>query len=144
MPAGHALSNRNQVSLEDLRREQLVLPTSELTTRSVIDLALKKAGIRLDKTPFEASSRRNLLLLVVEGLGVGVYSGAAVPLSSQLVFRPLEDPTMVCNFSIAWWHHGRRAAAVEAFRQFAETWEWPAITDATEDDLRVAASVPTA
>jgi DNA-binding transcriptional LysR family regulator len=125
MRPDHPLAQRDVISIEDLRRERLILPSSLSAPRVALELALKNANVVPERTPYLTTASATMASLVAKGLGIGVMAEAVVTLvSHRLVFRGLDHPDAACWIAIAWAAGAAGSEARDAFIRFAHSWRW--------------------
>lgn len=89
-PRGHPLAQRDMVSLQDLRRETLILPEQGSLTRKVMSETMTRHNVepmrRLNTTTFPVMKEA-----ILQNIGVGVFLADAADPDHQLVQRPIRE-----------------------------------------------------
>ena len=118
MPPDHPLTAKDEVTVDDLARQEIVMGTSaEWPTLRRIVVDVFQQGGHVMPVAQEASSLTGILGLVTAGVGVTIFSG--VPRfcgTDRIAARPLVTETRV-ESHLAW----RRTSLTGAMRRFVET-----------------------
>ena len=118
LPPDHHLSNREAVTLSELKDEQFVLFKPGYGLRRIVLDACADAGF----TPtiaFETSQRETIYSMVQEGLGITLLPRSGIHHAGytwRLV--PLDPPNVTRELSLAWKSTRRQSEASNAFREF--------------------------
>lgn len=109
LPAGHPLAERKQVPMWELRDETLILFSSRLDPDSYeyVTSCCEEAGFTpcvTERTDSQLYSRSTTYRQVSDGTGIAIVVPPPDPLpeNSDVVFRPLVDPTPELDLVVAW------------------------------------------
>ncbi len=92
VPVGHALARARKISLADIAKHPLVLPRVGLQHRTMIDTALRAAGVEY-RAALETEGWEVMKHYVALGFGIAIVNDLCLAHSvpSEIVSRPLGD-----------------------------------------------------
>ena len=115
----HPLHTRVTVSINDLRKERLIMPKTGGAFLEIVSFDLKATGSSIR---YQASDGATILAMVREGLGVTLLPRMMLPQGLEgVVALPLDPPQHV-QIGLATQEKGRTSPAVRLFVQTALTW----------------------
>jgi DNA-binding transcriptional LysR family regulator len=120
IPAGHRLSRRRSVAIDDLFREPLLTAPPSVTSRRLLELAFLTRGMR-PRIAVESHEVNALLALAQAEQGVAVVPSTADPQGRGLHIAPIYDGHQPLGtwMAIVWNKHTPPREPVSAFVQLA-------------------------
>lgn len=89
-PQGHALANRDTLSLEEISRYGFILPPRHLNTLDMVALAFRQHGLEIN-VRIEAGGWEVIKHCVQLGIGISIVSGVCLTRSDTLVCYSLAE-----------------------------------------------------
>jgi LysR family transcriptional regulator, low CO2-responsive transcriptional regulator len=114
LPAGHPLTRKRVIEVQDLRNIPMILREPGSATRRLIERAFGSNGLDIPPA-MELESNEAIKSAVADGIGVGLMAHAAVAqevATGRLVARPLREP-LYLDFSLVY-HRERTVSPVVA------------------------------
>jgi len=122
MPPSHRLASRDQITIADLRDEEVLLLEDGHCLAQQSREVCRQAGSH-ELGDFRATSLGTLVQMVAAGLGITLLPEMAVPELRRhegLVMRPFAEPRPSRKVGLAWRHGALRA---DTFRALGELFE---------------------
>lgn len=104
IPRANPLAEKESISLSDLRSENIIACTKEVSLRENMDHYFKKAGIR-PNIVLECDDPSAIRNLISDELGISFfpqYSWGPLPSTANVVLRSIRDPDCVRYLYLAW------------------------------------------
>lgn len=104
MPPQHALSQKEQLSPQDLTDERVFLLGSGNCLRDQVLEACPacKPAIDRQNTKLQGGSLETIRMMVAGGLGISVFPQMAINHNKQVTVRPFAEPTPKRQIALAW------------------------------------------
>lgn len=117
VPQGHRLSDRDQVSLEEVARDSFISLKEGFGLRTITDQLCEQAGFLPDIT-FEGEEVTTIAGLVSAGLGVSVMPAVKGIDLENTVLIPVSTPICRREIGMAWMENRYMSPAVLRFKEF--------------------------
>ena len=116
---GHPLARKSSLTLHDLQDQEFVMREDGSRTRTVFELGLAAAGVRV-RTSVEMGSREAVREAVAQGLGLGVVAQTAFTPSKRLVALPVAGLELYTHAHVICLKDRAEASLISKFLAVAE------------------------
>jgi LysR family transcriptional regulator, low CO2-responsive transcriptional regulator len=115
----HPLARRRTIRIEELEGQRVVQREPGSMTRTVVDQALDRAGVKI-RPVMETDSREGIRAAVALGIGIGAWSEAEIAWHHRLKVLPISDVEMFTCAYVVCLAERRNRSLIASFLQHAK------------------------